>query len=76
MDSDRTTGHNLRVWRRRVQTVVRQGSLNQRVIKAWNGLPEKGVAAETVGGFKLGLHRYLETLRIEGCMNIWKILQE
>ena len=46
VDSDRTRGHSLRVKKRRVKTVVRQGTLNQRVVNAWNGLPGKVVATK------------------------------
>ena len=65
VDSDRTRGHSLRVKKRRVKTVVRQGTFTQRVVHAWNGLPGKVVAAETVDLFKLELDRYLEVLEIE-----------
>ena len=51
---------------RRVKTVVREGTFTQRVVNAWNGLPGKVVAAETVDKFKLELDRYLEVLEIEG----------
>ena len=66
VDSDRTRGHSLRVKKRRVKTVVRQGTFTQRVVNAWNGLPGKVVAAETVDNFKLELYRYLEVMEIEG----------
>ena len=46
--SERTRGHSLRVKKRRVKTVVKQGTFTQRVVNAWNGLPGKVVAAETV----------------------------
>ena len=58
-DSDRTRGHRLRVKKRRVKTVVRQGTFTQRVVNAWNDLPGKVVAAEKVVKFKLELDRYL-----------------
>ena len=61
------TGHSLRVKRRRVKTVVRQGTFTQRAVNAWNGLPGRVVAAETVDKFKLELYRYLEVVEIEGC---------
>ena len=48
VDSDRTRGHRLRVKKRRVKTVVRQGTFTQRVDHAWNGPPGKVVAAEIV----------------------------
>ena len=51
VDSDRTRGHSLRVKKRRVKTVVRQWTFTQRVVNAWNGLPGKVVAAETVDKF-------------------------
>ena len=51
VDSDRTWGHRLRVKKGRVKTVVRQGTFTQRVVNAWNGLPGKVVAAETVDKF-------------------------
>ena len=66
VDSDRTRGHNLRVKKRRVKMVVRQGPFTQRVINAWNGLPGKVVAAEKGDKFKLELDRYLEVMGLEG----------
>ena len=53
VDSDRTRSHSLRVKKRRVKTVVRQGTLTRKVVNAWNGLPAEVVAAETVDKFKL-----------------------
>ena len=41
LDSDRTRSHSLKVKRRRVKMVVRQGTFTQRVVNAWNGLPRK-----------------------------------
>ena len=46
-------GYSLRVKKRRVTMVVRSGSFTQRVVKAWNVLPRKVVAAETVDRLKL-----------------------
>ncbi len=66
VDSDRTRGHSLRLKKRRVKTVVRQGTFTQRVVNAWNGLPGKVVAAEIVDKFKLELDRYLEVMEIVG----------
>ena len=65
VDSERIRGHSLGVKKRRVKTVVRQGTFTQRVVNAWNGLPGKVVAAETVYRFKLELDRYLEVMEIE-----------
>ena len=56
----------MRVKKRRVKTVVREGTFTQRVVNAWNGLPGKVVAAETVDKFKLELDRYLVVMEIEG----------
>ena len=53
VDSDRTRGHNLRVKKRRVKMVVRQGTFTQRGVTAWNGFPGKVGAAEKVDKFKL-----------------------
>ena len=64
--TDRTRDHSLRVKKRRVKTVVREGTFTQRVVNAWNGLPGKVVAAETVDKFKLELDKYLEVMEIEG----------
>ena len=66
VDSDRTRSHSLRVKKRRVKTIVRQGTFTQRVVNAWNALPGKVVAAEKVDKFKLELDRYLEVMEIEG----------
>ena len=65
VDRERTSGHCLRVKKGRVKTVVRKGSFTQRGVIAWNGLPGKVVAAETVDKFKLELDRYLEVMEIE-----------
>ena len=70
VDSDRTRGHSLRVKKRRVKTVVRQGTFTQRVVNAWNGLPGKVVTAETVDKFKMELDRYLEVMGIEECRDV------
>ena len=62
-----TRGYSLRVKKRRVKTIVRQGTFTQRVvINVWNGLPGKVVAAEKVDKFKFELDRYLEVMEIEG----------
>ena len=71
VDSDRTRGHGLRV-KRRVKTVVREGTFTQRVVNAWNGLPGKVVAAKKVDKFKFELDRYLEVLEIEGYGDVEK----
>ena len=63
VDSDRTRGHSLRVKKRRVKMVVRQGTFTQRVVNAWNALPRKVVTAETVDKFKLELDKCLEVWR-------------
>ena len=72
VDSDRTRGQSLRVKKRRVKMVVRQGTFTQGVVNAWNGLPAKVVAAETVDKFKLELYRYLEVLEIRGIYGCWQ----
>ena len=56
----------MRVKKRRVKTVARQGIFTQRVVNARNGLPGKVVAAETGDKFKLEFDRYLEVMEIEG----------
>ena len=66
VDSDRTRGHSLRLKKRRVMTVARQGTFTQRVVNPWNGLPGKVMAAEKVDKFKLELDMYLEVKEIEG----------
>ena len=65
VDSDRTRGHSLRVKKRRVKMEARQQTL-LRVVNAWNDLPGKVVAAETVDKYKLELDRYLEVMEMEG----------
>ena len=66
VDSDRTSGHSLRLKKnKRVKMVVRQGTFTQRGVNAWNGLPGKVVAAETGDKFKLELDWYLEVMEIE-----------
>ena len=42
----------------------------QRVVNAWNGLPGKVVAAETVDKFTLEVDRYLEVMEIEGYSDV------
>ena len=56
VDSDWTRGHSLSVKKRRVKMVVKQETFVQRVVNAWNRLPEKVVTAETVDRFKLEFH--------------------
>ena len=75
VDGDRTRGHSLRVKKRRVKTVVRQGTFTQRVVNAWNGLPGKVVAAEKVDKFKLELDRYLDVIDIEGYSCVGRTFQ-
>ena len=70
VDSDRTRAHSLRLKKRRVKMVVRQGSFTQRVVNAWIGLPGKVVEAETVDKFKLELDRYLEVMEMEGYRDV------
>ena len=62
----------MRVKKRRVKTVVRQGTFTQRGVNAWNGLPGKVAAAETVDKFKLEFDRYLEVMEIEGFRDVDK----
>ena len=66
VDSDRTRGHSLRINKRRVKTVARQGTFPQRVVNAWNGLSGKVVAAETGDKFNFQVDRYLEVMEMEG----------
>ena len=75
VDGDRTRGRSLRVKKRRVKTVVRQGTSTQRVVNARNGLPGKVVAAEKVDTFKLELDRYLEVMEIEGYRDVGRIFR-
>ena len=70
VDSDRTRGHSLRVKKRRVNTVVMQGTFTHRVVNAWNCFPGELMAAETVDMFKFEFDGYLEASGIEGCMVI------
>ena len=72
VDSDRTRGHSLRVRKRRVKMVVRQGTFTKRVVNAWNGLPGKVVAALTVDKFKLELDRYVKVMEIEAYGDVEK----
>ena len=66
VDSDSTMGHSLRLKKRRVKTVARQGTFTSRVVDAWNGLPGMLVAAEKVDKFILELDGYLEFMEIGG----------
>ena len=74
VDSHRTRGHSLRI-KKRVNTVVRQGTFTQRVVNAWNGLPRKVVAAEKVYNIKLELDRYLEVMEMEGYVDVDQTLR-
>ena len=76
VDSDRTSGHSLRVKKGRVKTVVRQGSFTQRVVNAWNGLPGKVVAAETVDKLKLEFDRFLEIMEMEGYRGVGRTFRQ
>ena len=53
-----------------MKVLERQGTFTQSVVNAWNGLPGKVVAAETVDKLKLELDRYLEAMKLEGYQNV------
>ena len=75
IDSDEIRDHSLKVRKRRVKMVIMQASFTQKAVIAWNGLPGKVVAAETVDTFILEFDRHLEGLETEENRNIdrtWK----
>ena len=55
-------GHGMKLFRRRSRLEVRKNFFTQRVISAWNGLPEDVVSKKTVNGFKTALDRHWERL--------------
>ena len=75
VDSDRTRGHGLRVKKRRVKMVARQGTFTQRVVNARNGLPGQVVAAVKVDNFKLEIDRHLEVMEMEGYRDVDRTLK-
>ena len=55
-------GHGLKLFRERARLEVRKNFFTQRVITAWNNLPEEVVNKNTVNGFKNALDRHWERL--------------
>ena len=55
-------GHGMKLFRSRSRLEVRKNFFTQRVITAWNGLPEDVVCKNTVNGFKTALDRHWEGL--------------
>uniref|UniRef100_A0A183TEG2 tRNA pseudouridine(13) synthase TruD n=1 Tax=Schistocephalus solidus TaxID=70667 RepID=A0A183TEG2_SCHSO len=57
-EMEQLRGHPFKLQRKLVHTDVRRNAFSQRVLGAWNGLPDEVVLSETVGTFnyKLDTH--------------------
>lgn len=57
-----TRGNSLKLDKPRSRLNLRQNFFSQRVVNAWNRLPEKVISCDTVNGFKNTIDRYLKEL--------------
>ena len=57
-----TRGNSLMVNKPRSRLNIRYNNFNQRVINAWNQLPERVISSTTVNGFKNNLDRHFQEL--------------
>ena len=51
-------GHTLKIRKERARLDIRKYSFSQRIVNAWNGLPQNVVAADTTNSFKNRLDSY------------------
>ena len=51
-------GHSFKLYKRRSRLVVRSNCFSNRVINAWNGLPESVVSAPSVNVFTKRLNKH------------------
>ena len=66
VDMSIARGHRFKVKGGKFKGGVRSEFLTQRVISAWNALPEELVEADTIAMFKRHLDRYVNRQGIEG----------
>ena len=57
IDNSITRGHNLKLFKPRVNTKVRQNTFSQRVVNSWNKLSQETINATTINGFKSALEK-------------------
>ena len=57
-----TRGNSLKLNKPRSRLNIRQNNFSQRVINAWNRLPEQVIAATTVNGFKNAIDRHFREI--------------
>ena len=55
-------GHSLKLIKRRTHLDTRKFSFGNRIVNAWNSLPQQAVKASTVNGFKNELDRHWKSL--------------
>jgi hypothetical protein len=60
--SDRTRGHSEKLFKERSRLDARKYFFSQRVVDAWNRLPETAVQAKSVNGFKSQLDRHMNSI--------------
>ena len=57
-----TRGNSLKLNKQRSRLNIRYNNFSQRVINAWNRLPERVISSTTVNGFKNNLDRHFQEL--------------
>ena len=57
-----TRGNSLKLNKPRLRLNIRYNNFSQRVINAWNRLPERVISSTTVNGFKNNLDRHFQEL--------------
>ena len=66
-----TRGNSLKLNKPRSRLNIRYNNFSQRVINAWNQLPERVISSTTVSGFKNNLHRHFQELH--GVSMTWSL---
>ena len=72
VNSDRTSGHILKLFKVGCKYEIRKNFFSQRVVNVWNGLSQEVVDAITVNSFKNRLDKFEKYFR-EGNQNCLKV---
>ena len=66
-----TRGNSLKLNKPRLRLNIRYNNFSQRVINAWNRLPEQVISSSTVNGFQNNLDRHFQELH--GVSMTWSL---